>query len=512
MTELKLVGLADDGERLVLAAPAGDRFTVRIDDALRAAVRRDRPQLEQLRSQADGALSVREIQARVRAGASAEEVAASGGVSVEHVRRYEGPVLAEREHVVRLARAARVGGDEGATLDELVAQRLAVRGVEADDARWDAAKEAGGPWRVIVRFDAGGGTREAVWRRDAGARAVEALDDEARWLSEPEPDDDPFVGGPVTGMLRAVPEPDTDLLTRTTHAILDDLGRRRGRRGDDGTGAEGHGYDVHPWEALDGREPGGATHSTGDTGGSGGSGSRGPLGVRTGVADPDEGADDGPDGLIDREPGRAPDEEPGRSGGDTLPPGRTGAHPAGTDRRGQWHPSDEGRGARPPRGRGRRQRRRMPTAAEASEAPTTTTSFAAVVALPVPAALRDGAGVEGAADGHGADGPGTLSGPDARAGDAQGSDALSSGVPGSGVPGSGAPGSGVPGSGVPGPGAQGHDDAVPADDPGTDGSSVPGSSVPDAPDPSRSRTARGKRARPGVPSWDEILFGSRSDA
>ena len=43
MGELELVGLHDDGEHLVLSGPDGQRFRLRIDEPLRAAVRRDRP-------------------------------------------------------------------------------------------------------------------------------------------------------------------------------------------------------------------------------------------------------------------------------------------------------------------------------------------------------------------------------------------------------------------------------------------------------------------------------------
>ena len=50
MGELELVGLHEDGEHVVLAAPDGQRYRLRIDEPLRAAVRRDRPQLEQLRA------------------------------------------------------------------------------------------------------------------------------------------------------------------------------------------------------------------------------------------------------------------------------------------------------------------------------------------------------------------------------------------------------------------------------------------------------------------------------
>ena len=136
MGELELVGLHEDGEHLVLVAPDGARFRVRIDEPLRAAVRRDRPQLEQLRAESAGTLSPREIQARIRAGATTQEVADSAGLPVERVRRYEGPVLAEREHVAEQARGTRVGRDVGApTLGDLVTDRLAARGVDLGLAR-----------------------------------------------------------------------------------------------------------------------------------------------------------------------------------------------------------------------------------------------------------------------------------------------------------------------------------------------------------------------------------------
>ena len=43
MGELELVGLHEDGEHLVLSAADGQKYRLRIDEALRAAVRRDRP-------------------------------------------------------------------------------------------------------------------------------------------------------------------------------------------------------------------------------------------------------------------------------------------------------------------------------------------------------------------------------------------------------------------------------------------------------------------------------------
>lgn len=43
MRELELDGIHDDGEHVLLVDSDGERYTLRIDKALRAAVRSDRP-------------------------------------------------------------------------------------------------------------------------------------------------------------------------------------------------------------------------------------------------------------------------------------------------------------------------------------------------------------------------------------------------------------------------------------------------------------------------------------
>ena len=173
-------------------ARTGTRFRVRIDEPLRAAVRRDRPQLEQLRAQHAGVLSPREIQTRIRAGATAQEVADDADLAVEQVRRYEGPVLAERAYVADQARATRVGRDAGAPLlGDLVTDRLAARGVDLDTLAWDAAPEGAHPWVVLARFTVGDTERVARWTFDSAKRTVVADEDEARWLSETELADEP---------------------------------------------------------------------------------------------------------------------------------------------------------------------------------------------------------------------------------------------------------------------------------------------------------------------------------
>src|SRR6478735_3964063 len=56
MQHLRLVGVHEDGMHLLLADDEGNRFSVPLDEALRAAVRRDRPRLGQLQIEVAGGL------------------------------------------------------------------------------------------------------------------------------------------------------------------------------------------------------------------------------------------------------------------------------------------------------------------------------------------------------------------------------------------------------------------------------------------------------------------------
>ncbi len=185
MRELQLDGIHDDGDHLVMTDSDGERYTLRIDEALRAAVRRDRPALGMIQAAQHAPLRPREIQAMLRAGRDAEEIARIADVDVEHVRRFEGPVLAEREYIAERARAFHVGRGGGPTLGDLTAQRLRAR--QADpEARWDAWRNDDGTWTIELAFEAGGRAREAHWNVDMPRQAVTADDDEARWLTDDE--------------------------------------------------------------------------------------------------------------------------------------------------------------------------------------------------------------------------------------------------------------------------------------------------------------------------------------
>ncbi len=201
MQDLRLIGVHEDGRHLLLAGEDGVRFTVPLDDALRAAARRDRPRLGQLQIEMDTGMRPREVQALIRSGSSAQEVAERSGWPVEKIRKYEGPILAERAYVAELARQVRMrtrGGSTGSdvpTLTSRVAQRMRARGVDPSTNEWDAWRSADeGRWTLVLNFVAGGRERQASWTFDPASRTVDATDDEARWLSEEE---DPSSKGPL---------------------------------------------------------------------------------------------------------------------------------------------------------------------------------------------------------------------------------------------------------------------------------------------------------------------------
>lgn len=63
----------------------------------------------------NSALTPREIQSRIRAGESVEDVARAAGVSVDELDGFAEPVLAERDHMTELARVAQARRDSGPT-------------------------------------------------------------------------------------------------------------------------------------------------------------------------------------------------------------------------------------------------------------------------------------------------------------------------------------------------------------------------------------------------------------
>ena len=186
MTELRVMAVTGDGDRLVLRAPDGQEFFLAIDDRLRAAVRGDRARLGQIEIELDAQLRPRDIQARIRAGQTAEQVADAAGIPLERVRRFEGPVLAERAFMAERAQNTQVrrsGETHGPKLGDVVRERLAQREPDMDSVQWDSWRKDEAVWTVRMSFRIAGLPYEATWSFDPPRRLVHPVDDEARLLS-----------------------------------------------------------------------------------------------------------------------------------------------------------------------------------------------------------------------------------------------------------------------------------------------------------------------------------------
>jgi len=193
MQELRIVAVSEDGTYAVLAVPGrGGRFSLPIDDRLRIVARGQFSRLAQYEIEVESPLRPKEIQDRIRAGETAEEIADAAGVPIERVRRFEGPVLAERAYRAQEAQGAtiRQPGDSGPgpRLGDIVGERLAELGVPAEEAQWDSRKRGDNSWQVQLMFTVGGLPQMAEWSFDPRRRHVTPADNDAARLSLPEAD------------------------------------------------------------------------------------------------------------------------------------------------------------------------------------------------------------------------------------------------------------------------------------------------------------------------------------
>jgi hypothetical protein len=191
MRALRVVGIHEDGKSIVCEDPARrERFLLPADERLRAAARGDITRLGQIEIELESQMRPREIQARIRAGESVQQVAASAGVPEQRVERFAYPVLLERSRIAELAQAAhpvREDGPDVRTLGEVVAYAFGVRGQDYGHSEWDAWKGDDGKWVVALRWKTGRSDMSAHWSFAAGAHGgtVNALDDHAEELLDP---------------------------------------------------------------------------------------------------------------------------------------------------------------------------------------------------------------------------------------------------------------------------------------------------------------------------------------
>ncbi|MDR3660664.1 MAG: septation protein SepH, partial [Mycobacterium sp.] len=193
MRELKVVGLDADGKRIVCeTADTAEKFAVRVDERLRAAVRGDRAVSNQTQIDVEvpSSLRPRDIQSRIRAGASVEQLAAAAGVSPERVMRFAHPVLLERSRAAELATASHpilANGPSVLTLLETVTGALISRGLDPESTKWDAWRNEDSRWTVQLGWKAGRSDNVAHFRFSPGAHGgtTTAFDDAATELIDP---------------------------------------------------------------------------------------------------------------------------------------------------------------------------------------------------------------------------------------------------------------------------------------------------------------------------------------
>jgi hypothetical protein len=167
VTDAEVLGLTDDGARVVLRV-GDETVEVALADVHRA--QRQDVVVRQHREEPTGSLTPRLIQHRIRSGESSEDVARDAGCPAAVVARYEGPVLAEREHHARAARTAEVDGQE---VEALV---MGFFGEPADAIEWDSWLVSPGRWEVVA---AAAGRRVRL-RWEPASRRVSAADEASR--------------------------------------------------------------------------------------------------------------------------------------------------------------------------------------------------------------------------------------------------------------------------------------------------------------------------------------------
>ena len=142
-----------------------------------------------------GLLTPREMQARLRAGRSVEDVAEEADVEVEWVERFAVPILAEQAQVVELARTLVFVNAKGAAsahpLDESVAWNLLDRGARVTDdvfdGSWTAYQLHDQVWMIRFAYRSRGRAQEARWELDVGTGELVARNKVASELAYVEP-------------------------------------------------------------------------------------------------------------------------------------------------------------------------------------------------------------------------------------------------------------------------------------------------------------------------------------
>jgi hypothetical protein len=197
MQDLRVIGVENGA--LLVASDDGTRFRIPIDEVLQSKLRQSVPDQGTGRK-----LAPKEIQAHIRSGMSAQDVASITGVPLEYIQRFEGPVIAEREFVVQSALDVPVhtAADtdpmrQGKTFGTAIRERLHDLG--AINERWASWKDLTTGWVVKLSFTANQIDHDARWGFDPKRQTLAPMNNEATNLSQ-----QGEVAGALMPRLRAV--------------------------------------------------------------------------------------------------------------------------------------------------------------------------------------------------------------------------------------------------------------------------------------------------------------------
>ena len=195
MQKLHVVGFTTEHDGLILATRKGAKsggYVVALDDTTLATISeatrlrngdasaaaaeggRHLPAVVTPPAKPTSALSPRDIQARLRAGASVPEVAAAAGVDEEWILRFATPIRAEQARVVdralRLPCLRARAGLSAEPLGAAVQANLAARGIRLHDDlfadAWTAYNLHGTTWAVRFAYVHRSRAKVAVWQVD----------------------------------------------------------------------------------------------------------------------------------------------------------------------------------------------------------------------------------------------------------------------------------------------------------------------------------------------------------
>lgn len=179
MNELRFV--RRDERSLILANANDEEFRFVIDDLLLSELKHAGRKEREV-----GRVRPREIQSLVRAGKTRAEIAELTGLEEADIERYEGPVLAELKYILDRAHAIPVRTEASESEDEqfgsVIAERLLVLNAEASD--WSTWRDEETGWMVCLEFISRDVAHRALWSFDHRKQTLAPISSDAVSLSK----------------------------------------------------------------------------------------------------------------------------------------------------------------------------------------------------------------------------------------------------------------------------------------------------------------------------------------